>query len=88
MGFNESHQLRGRPLDIRGGGGGRKNFEINQFLLKNGENKKKIILTTGEKNIFTQAPCISSVTQNVKRNIFASREREKKFCVALTLNNF
>ena len=64
--------LRGRPLDIQGGA--RKNFEINKFLLH-----------SGEINIFTQAPCLSSVTQNVGRNILASRDREKKyFRVALT----
>ena len=53
------------------GGGARKNFEINKFLLKNGE-INKFLHNSGEKNIGTQAPCISSVTQNVGRNIFAS----------------
>ena len=56
-------QVRGRPLDIQGGGA-RKNFEINKFLLKNCE-MNKVRLNSGEKNICTQVPCISSVTENV-----------------------
>ena len=63
--------VRGQLLDIQGGA--RKNFEINKFLLKNGE-INKFLLNSGEKNICTRAPCISSVTQNVGRNILASRE--------------
>ena len=47
--------LRGRPLDIRGGGT-RKNFEIKKFFLK-----------SGEKNICTQASCIYSITENVNK---------------------
>ena len=38
------------------GEGARKNFERNKFLFKN-----------GEKNICSQAPCIYSVTDNVKK---------------------
>ena len=64
-----TQNLRGRPLDIQGGGA-RKNFEINKFLLKNGE-INKFLLNSGEKNICSQAPCISSVTQNIGRNILA-----------------
>ena len=60
--------LRGRPLDIRGGGA-RKNFEINKFLLKNGE-INKFLLTSGERNICTKAPCIFYVTENVKKKNF------------------
>ena len=36
-------------------GAARKNFEINKFHLR-----------TGENNVCTQAPCIYSVTENVK----------------------
>ena len=43
------------------GGRARKNYEISKFLLKN-----------GEKNTCTQAPCIYSVTGNVKE-IFSRR---------------
>ena len=72
--------IRGRPLDIQGGA--RRNFEINKFLLKNGE-INKFLLNSGEKNIFTLAPCISSVTENVGRNILASRECEKNIFASL-----
>ena len=57
--------VRGQLLDIQGGGA-RKSFEINKFLVKSGE-INKFLLTSGEKNICTQAPCISSVTENVKK---------------------
>ena len=70
------------------GGGARKNFEINEFLLKSGE-INKFFLNSGEKNICTQAQCISSVTKNVKKifwrcmnvkkNIFASLGCEINF---------
>ena len=46
------------------GGLARKNFEIIKFHLKNGEINK--FLKSGEKNICSQTPCISSVTENVK----------------------
>ena len=55
--------VRGRPLDIQVGA--RKNFEINRFCLK-----------SGEKNICIQTTCISSVTENVKKDIFTSLGRE------------
>ena len=51
---------------IRYEGETRKNFELNKFLLKNGE-INKFLLNSGENNICTQAPCISSITENVKK---------------------
>ena len=45
--------VRGQLLDIQGGGA-RKSFEINKFLVKSGE-INKFLLTSGEKNICTQA---------------------------------
>ena len=46
---------KGATIRYPGVGAG-KNFEINKFFLKN-----------GKKNICTQAPCIYSVTENVKK---------------------
>ena len=73
---------KGATIRYPGGGGARKNFEINKFLLKNGE-INKFLLKSGEKNICTQAPRISSVTENVGRNILASRECEKNIFASL-----
>ena len=50
---------KGATVRYPGGGGAGKNFEINKFFLKN-----------CEKNICTQAPCIYSISEYMKKYIY------------------
>ena len=56
IGFIGSSRLRGRPLDIRGGGPS-KNFEKNSFFLKNGEK----ILHLSSMYMFCYRKCEKSI---------------------------